>query len=302
MKFSKIKTRVINRIMYLFTNVKFYFRRLKYNVKRSDSVKVFIKNGIIKIKSPGITSEVIPLINENKLDSNLNVVNKSDKGLKGISVGLESEFLWNHIFTEEIYNLIYGYYGGEFYLRNNPIIVLNYDDEEHGAQNFHLDWGLRQISIMVSLSDVIEESTHMEYLLGSNSGFYSKHPDRYSKHFKNKVENFIKSNPNSLFKTVGKKDDLFIFDAGNGFHRQVGGSNRIMLHLNFVDNLTFSNWANDWVPSDKKSKDNVWFQEKTSKISEKIKNSSFPEKVFSLILRNKKPNFLVTKILTENYR
>lgn len=293
--------KIINRIMYLLTNIKYYFRkRFDADLKTKD-VNEFINNGIIKITSEGISSDILPLINKKKLPKNLIIVNKSDKGLKGISVGLDCEFLWKHIFTEKIFNLIKGYYSGDFYLRNNPIIVLNYDDEEHGAQNFHLDWGLRQLSIMVSLTDVLDESTHMEYLIGSNHDSYNKHPDRYSKSFKNKVDDFIRSNPNSLFKTIGKKDDIFIFDAGNGFHRQVGGGNRIMLHLNFVDNLTFTNWDNDWIPSDKRSNDKIWFQENNTKINELVNKSSFPNKVFDLVLRNKKPNFLVPEIFTENF-
>jgi hypothetical protein len=296
MKIS-IKNRIIIRIMYVITNIKFFLRKLFNFKKNNDLTKEFIQNGIIEVNANGISNEILKLLEKNKLDSNLTVVNKNKNGFKGISVGLESEFLWDYIFTNEIYNLIEGYFGGDFYLRNCPIIVFNYDDEEHGAQNFHLDWGLRQLSIMVSLTDVTEKSTHMEYLINSNQDSYFKHPDRFSNKFKSKVKSFLLNNPKSLFKTIGKKDQLFLFDAGNGFHRQVGGGHRIMLHLNFVDNLAFTNWSKNWSPNSDNENDPIWFQD----ISEPIKSSKFSKNTFSLVLRNKKPGLLIPKIFSKNF-
>ena len=135
----------------------------------------------------------------------------------------------------------------------------------------------------------------------SNHDFYNKHPDRFSEKFKSKVNSFAKKNSKSLFKTIGKKDDLFLFDAGNGFHRQVGGGHRIMLHLNFVDNLTFTNWVNDWVPNKEKTNDDVWFQDSSESIKNKIESSPFSKKVFSLVLKNKNPGLLSPKIFSNNY-
>ena len=301
MTFIDIKNRIIIRIMYFITNIIFSYRKIFYFKKNNVLTKEFIQNGMIKVNADGMSKEVLKLIEKNKIDSKLKVVSKNKNGLKGVSVGLDSDFLWDYIFTDEIYDLIKHYYGGDFYLRNSPIIVFNYDDEEHGAQNFHLDWGLRQLSIMVSLTDVTEKSTHMEYLLNSNKDSNFKHPDRLNKNFKRKVKTFLSKNTKSLFKTIGKKDDLFLFDAGNGFHRQVGGGHRIMLHLNFVDNLSFTNWYNDWVPNSKNVNDAVWFQDRSESIKSKIKNSKFSKNIFSLVLRNKKPGLLIPRILSNNY-
>lgn len=301
MTFTHIKNRIIIRIMYFITNIKFSYRKIFYFKKNNDLTKEFIRNGMIKVNANGISDEISKLLEKNKVDSKLKVVNKNKSGLKGVSVGLDSDFLWDYIFTDKIYNLIKGYYAGDFYLRNSPIIVFNYDDEEHGAQNFHLDWGLRQLSIMVSLTDVTEKSTHMEYLLNSNQDSNFKHPDRFSKRFKSKVKRFLLNNPKSLFKTIGKKDELFLFDAGNGFHKQVGGGHRIMLHLNFVDNLSFTNWDNNWTPNPKNSNDEVWFQDSSESIKNKIESSPFSKKVFSLVLKNKKPGLLIPRILSTNY-
>lgn len=298
---TTFKNRIIIRMMYIVTNVRFYLRKLFYFKKNNDLTKEFIRNGMIKVNANGISEEISKLLEKNKLDSNLTVVNKNKNGLKGISVGLDNNFLWKYIFTDEIYNLIYGYYGGDFYLRNNPMLVFNYDEEEHGAQNFHLDWGLRQLSIMVSLTDVIEKSTQMEYLLNSNKGSYFKHPDRLNKNFKRKVKKFLLNNPKSLFKTIGKKDDLFLFDAGNGFHRQVGGGHRIMLHLNFVDNLAFTNWIDDWSSNPDNTNDSIWFHDSSESINSKIKSSKFSKNTFSLVLRNHKPGLLIPKIFSKNY-
>ena len=89
-----------------------------------------------------------------------------------------------------------------------------------------------------------QQVVYMEYLLGSANKLYFRHPDRLSNGFKKNVKKYLNTYPQSILKTLGQKDDTFIFDAGNGYHRQVGGGSRIMLHLNFVENLAYTNWDN----------------------------------------------------------
>lgn len=298
--------RLTHRIHYFFINVRYFLRGIFFPKNTSDNkyIEQFRQNGIIKMPVNGITEELLSkidkpeYIDKKREDLDIRVINQSESGIKALAVDLSSDFLWKYIFTKEIYEIIHGYYKGGFYLRNNPAIVFNYDGEKHGAQAFHLDWGLRQISIMVSLSDVLPESTHMDYLLGSNKSYWFKHPNRESKKFKNLVESYKTSHPDCSFTTQGTKDSLFIFDAGNGFHRQVPGGRRIMLHLNFVDNLAFTEWEGDWKPA-KNSKKEVWFSEQSRKTGQMISESAWPKEVFSLVLQNHKPRIGIPKIFKE---
>ena len=82
MNVSYIKIKIINRIMYLFTNIKFYFRRLFYVKKTNSLTKEFIQNGMIKIKVKGISEKILKLIEKKKIDSNLKVVNENKMDLK----------------------------------------------------------------------------------------------------------------------------------------------------------------------------------------------------------------------------
>tara|TARA_B100000963_G_scaffold274789_1_gene243007 strand:- start:3514 stop:4416 length:903 start_codon:yes stop_codon:yes gene_type:complete len=295
-----ILKKIKHRLFYLLINIRFFIRTLVG--KKSGSAKLLSKNGIIKLKCDGISDHILNLIDDfknNKNDSNFKILNKNNDGIKSLRVNLESEFLWKYIFTDEIYKTIRGYYGGNFYLRNNPSIIFNYDNEKHGAQLYHLDWGLRQVSIMVSLSDVLNESTHMKYILKSNNSYWFKHPDRNSISFQNKVDK-LKRKDELIFSTIGSKDNLYIFDAGNGFHRQVGGGKRIMMHFNFVENFTFTDWDKAWSPG-LKSNDDIWFSKPSKKIDNFISKSPFPKEVFSIVHRKYEPSLFTPSILSKNY-
>jgi hypothetical protein len=263
--------------------------------------------GIIKLQVDGLSEYLMPLIenpeNLNKKTGQYYLIENTsnEHGIKGINVDIQSEFLWRYIFSKENYEILRAYYKGEFYLRNNPYIAISYDKESHGAQNFHVDWGLRQCSIMVNLTDIDSSSTHMEYLLGSNRRYWFKHPHRLNVKFKTIVATFMRLNPTALFTTASPKNTMFIFDAGNGLHRQVPGGKRIILHLNFVDNLAYTGWKHGWKPADA-FKESHWFSEITEKTLEKITNSEIPQSFFSLVLQQAKPNLITPKIYSKNYQ
>lgn len=294
-------------VFYFGVNLRHFLRTFfkgKSEVLREMSADL-LKNGIIKLEAKGLSEYLLPIIenpeNLNKRSEEYYLIENvsNSHGIKGINVDIQSEFLWRFLFTKEIYEILRAYYKGEFYLRNNPVIAFSYDEESHGAQNFHVDWGLRQCSIMVNLTDIDISNTHMEYLVGSNKRYWFYHPHRLNEKFKAIVSKFLIRFPNSIFTTVSPKNSLFIFDAGNGLHRQVPGGKRIILHLNFVDNLAYTGWQHGWRPSDE-SKESHWFSEVTKETLDKIDKSEIPRSLFSLVLRQAKASIITPKIYSKN--
>ena len=211
---------LVNLRRFLIGLLNFIFKRNSYNVE-------FKSNGFVRTKIAsfnGLSAKLKPIIEEIKSaegtsDPSYTVIGKNDRGVKAVAVNINAEFLWDHIFTKELYDLIRGYYGRDFYLRNNPTIEFSYKEEVNDAQKFHLDWGLQQISVMVNLSDVSLTSTHMTYLVGSNKKYYFSQPHRDNDRFKRTVNDFRLAYPEKLVTTVGTADSAFVFDAGNGLHR-----------------------------------------------------------------------------------
>jgi hypothetical protein len=307
--FKRVLIKVWDFGFYSCINFRHFIRHIIFINKTERPIGMAIdlqKNGIIKLKANGLSEYLIPLIenpkNLNKKSEEYYLIENTsnDYGIKGINVDIQSEFLWRYIFTKENYEILKSYYRGPFYLRNNPYIAISYDKESHGAQNFHVDWGLRQCSIMVNLTDIDSSSTHMEYLLGTNRRYWFKHPHRLSEKFKTIVASHKSHYPHANFTTQSPKDTLFIFDAGNGLHRQVPGGKRIILHLNFVDNLAYTGWKHGWEPSEA-FKESYWFSEIGEKTLEKISNSGIPQSFFSLVLQQAKPNVITPKIYSKNY-
>lgn len=248
---------------------------------------------------PGVSAKLRPVIDELRLtgeirDPAYTVIAKNERGVKAVAVDMNAEFLWDHVLTKELYDLIHGYYGRGFYLRNNPTIEFSYEGEANDAQKFHLDWGLQQISLMVNLSDVSPASTHMAYLVGSNRKYYFSQLHRDSDRCKRVVADFSSAHPDNHETTVGDADSAFVFDAGNGLHRQVGGGERIMLHLNFVENLAFTYWDPAWQPSANSGA--YWFSGLTEATQERIEKAGLPRTLFDLITQKSARKFGVPKI------
>jgi len=95
---------------------------------------------------------------------------------------------------------------------------------------FHVDH-LHQMSFMLLTTDVTLEHTHMEYLMGSNKRPLLKDGISIPT---NEVKKIVPRYPN-VFKCIGKKGTLFIFDT-TGIHRAeyVESGIRRILHLNFT--------------------------------------------------------------------
>jgi hypothetical protein len=152
---------------------------------------------------------------------------------------------------------------------------------------------------MVNLTQVLQNSTHMEYYKGSNKNYWFKHPHRLSSKFIKKVSKFFNTNPDCSFKTISEKDTMFIFDAGNGFHRQVAGGKRVILHLNFVNNLAFTEWDVNWNSPNLPL--NHWFSKYNPQIFTKIENAGIEKNIFSLVLQTCKNNYFIPHIFCKNH-
>lgn len=228
---EKIRFKARLNLFYFLVNIRrFVTGMLKPRLISSD-IDAFKRKGFIRAdfeSFQGISAELLPVIDELKStgaikNPNYVVIGKNDFGVKAVAIDINEEFLWEHVLTKELFQLIRGYYGRNFFLRNSPTIEFSYDGEVNDAQKFHLDWGLQQVSLMINLTDVLPVSTHMEYLTGSNKKYYFSQPHRDSVKSRLAVKGFKSAYPENLETTVGVSDSAFIFDAGNGFHRQVAG-------------------------------------------------------------------------------
>ena len=147
---------------------------------------------------------------------------------------LNEPFLRKLFFDKDLMSLLKGYFMRQPFIRNNPVISrVNYTGKGLSpADKFHLDGGLHQISFMMLLNDISENDSHMEYALKTNNqllnrrNFLERHPANSS---------YIRDKYN-IFKLTGKAGDLFVFDAGNGFHRAnlIPGTSRTVLHMNIT--------------------------------------------------------------------
>ena len=294
---KKIYVRLRNLLGYTFVNF-LYFIRKKRGFSNIDNNISFHKKGICKIYLNGISEKMEKLLsNKSNEYFKTSEIIKNEFGIKVSSIDLNSKVLWDYVFNDKLFEIINSHFKGKFYLRNLPTINFSYDGEINNAQLFHNDWGLRQLAVMINLMDLDEKNTHMEYIEKSNKKYFFQHPVRFSEKFKTYIKKEMKKN--KVAKTTGKADSTFMFDAGNGLHRQVSGGKRIIIHLNFTDSFVHSDWSKNWLPE--RTLNDYWFQKNVDNILlEKINNSPFSIKNFSMVLRNVKPGFFKPKIYSLN--
>lgn len=281
---------------YTINNLFIFYLSIKNKLSTKSELS---KYGFIKFKSKkskDLTFYLNKIINdpENVENSPLGyfkIINKNNFGIKDIAVDSSSEFLTKYVFTEEILSHINNFFGRKFYLRNNPIIKFNYDGEKENTQLFHVDGGLRQVTVMINLIDLDAHNTHMDYISGSNNQyFFYNTPNRFNKKLQLKLEQLVLKN--KILKTTGPSGTVSIFNAGNGYHRQVGGGKRCILHMNFVDNLLHTDWSKNWKPGSVKflseeAANAYYFSWKNESAKNQKQKNHFAE-IFSLVNRNKK--------------
>ena len=272
--------------IYFFINLRRFISEKKIlKVQNND----LLNNGFVKFKSENgkkIKEFLYEIIEDPETAefSNLGkfkILNRNSFGVKTIAVDASSKFLHQYVFVNEILDKLKNYYGKEFYLRNNPTIQFNYDGEVSDTQFFHLDYCAKQTSVMINLNEINSESTHMEYIEKTNKKYRFVIPDREEKKVIDKIEKISKKY--IVAKTTGNIGDISIFDAGTGFHRQVAGGKRVMLHLNFTENLAHTGWKKNWNPKDT----DYWFSDN----SEILNNN-----LFKMITKKFKPSLMTPKI------
>ncbi len=158
--------------------------------------------------------------------------NKQDYRRYGTEIGAKISFkdptLTPLFFDPYLTGVIYNYYRRQPYYRNQPFLQkISYDGKAtpNTNSNWHTDY-LHQLSVMLLVSDVTKQDTHMEYASGSHRRIWP---------VGNRPEGIVAEHRWPLFDAVGPKGTLFLFDAG-GIHRAkyIGGSSRKILHLNIT--------------------------------------------------------------------
>lgn len=255
------------------------------NKAKDPQTKQFRGNGFIQTETKGLAEYLADYVNNpEKLESDgageFTVLTRNEYGIKSIAIDSNADFLHQFVFTRKLYDLLRAYYGREFYLRNNPTLEFNYPGETTDAQKFHLDWGLRQVSAMFNLIEIDKASTHMEYLEGANRYYYFSQPSRDDPSEIKRIRKIQKKC--KVATTLGSRDTVNLFDAGCGYHRQVAGGPRAVLHLNFVDNLAFTHWDPYWEPPNNWK---YWFARKGPASDTVLSKSPLPASFFSLVYR-----------------
>ena len=171
---KKILNRIKLKSFYIFLNTRFYFLNKKNQMY--NSYEDFVNFGFYKYSCSGLSYDIQKSFDGkdfkklSKQSSKLyKILSKTEKGYKGLAVSLKNDFLWEHIFTDNLFNLLKSYYKTEkFFIRNSPVITYFYEGDENGAQTYHVDHGQRQLSLMVNLNDLDKDFTHMVYIAKSN--------------------------------------------------------------------------------------------------------------------------------------
>lgn len=275
---------------YIFLNIRRYICEKRIDKNKNNDL---LEDGFVKFKSINgrKIAEYLDLVIkdpkniENSCLGKFKILERNSFGIKTVAIDSSSDFLHKYVFNDEIIDKLKNFYGKEFYLRNNPVIAFSYDNEESVTQSFHLDYSAKQASVMINLNELSVKSTHMEYLKKSNKIYRYKIPSRFKQTEIKKIDKIIKNL--EIVKTIGEIGQVSIFDAGCGYHRQVSGGKRIVLHLNFTENLAFTGWKKNWKPANPE----YWFAKKNDNLSGRL---------FSLVNRRLKSNFLTPKIYTDN--
>jgi hypothetical protein len=192
--------------------------------------------------------DVLKLAKENYNNENLIVDHDFSKfskyGKSYSKVSLNSK-IFKALFSIDLNNFISSYYNDEnFWLRNSPTIILDVKSkriEQHSQSYYHLDYCEHQLSIIILLCDTNNHSSFTRYISKSHKlSWMFKNTNRTNVKFINRAKELEVFNP--IKDIYGKKGEVFIFDAGNGLHKGIYGSDRYILHLNFARKRQYANY------------------------------------------------------------
>lgn len=224
------------------------FKKKICSIAWGESLKNLIELGYAKLPITADIEQINKFVNNkfNNIDQYDNYIrlNKilppvDEFGVSSVEMDINSEIFTKHIFSKNLEELLKNYYQNKFWLRNAPIFRIDIEKGRKDNSNkfqqrlFHLDYSERQLTLVVFLNDLNETSTHTEYVKKSNNkSWFLINDERKNKKFQNIVNKLVFKSGTE--KIIGKKGEIFIFDAGNGLHRGFPGNDRLMIHLNFA--------------------------------------------------------------------
>ena len=218
-----------------------------------------------------------------KIDSDLPGPN--EYGFSLTTLDINSDFFIQKIFTKELFLLIKSYYGKDFSLRNRPHVRLDLKEfrkEEKEHNYFHLDHCERQVHMVILLNDLDENSSHTQYIPETNKkSWIFVNEERKRKDFQEIVSKY--KDQFGVKKIIGKRGDVFLFDAGNGLHRACYGNDRAMIKLMWAQFKKYAQWDKDYLKKKINSNEKQGFIELSDKSLKALKNNFWDKKYFSYV-------------------
>tara|TARA_B110000027_G_C16103293_1_gene294091 strand:+ start:1100 stop:2008 length:909 start_codon:yes stop_codon:yes gene_type:complete len=233
-----------------------------------DELKQLQENGFAKIPMTANLEKIDNFISNNYLNSNyIKLQSKMPEinqfGVSSIEVDINSEIFTKHIFSKNLKKLISEYYKKKFWLRNAPVFRIDVEKKRTDDSNrfqqrlFHLDYAERQLSLVVFLNDLHDNSTHTEYVPKTNKkSWFLQNDERTNLKFQKKVNKLIRANGTK--KIIGKKGEMYLFDAGNGLHRGFPGDDRYMIHMNFAQMRRYAYYEKNYELNQQTKKNNYF--------------------------------------------
>ncbi len=201
---------------------------------------------------------------------------------------INSDFFLKEIFTKELFLLIKSYYGKKFSLRNRPHLRLdlkNFRNEEKDHRNFHLDHCERQIHMVILIKDINEESTHTQYIPETNKkSWMFINEDPLKKDFQNIVSKY--KDQYGVRRIIGKRGDVFLFDAGNGLHRACYGNDRGIIKLVFAQFRKYQHWDKNYLKKKIETNEKQGFVEISEENLKKLEKNFWDKEYFNYVLKS----------------
>lgn len=154
-----------------------------------------------------------------------------------VEISYKDEKWKDFFFHPQLVSLLYNYYRRQPYYRNYPWLVMHQNDDSNldwknnpvFQGKYHLDQGKHQVSYILLLNDLGENDTRLQFAKDSHK------VDHFSMDRNDYPDEMIEEKY-EIVNCIGPKGRLYIFDAGNGFHRAkyFEGSTRKILHCNFT--------------------------------------------------------------------
>ncbi len=233
-----------------------------------------------------VNSELIK--NQNFLKTDSELPSPNNFGFSLTLLDVNSEFFLKKIFTKELFLLIKSYYGKEFSLRNRPHLRLDLKDyrkEEKEHNYFHLDHCERQIHMVILLNDLNENSTHTQYIPETNKkSWLFINEERKRKDFQEVVSKY--KDQYGIERIIGKRGDVFLFDAGNGLHRACYGNDRGIIKLMWAQFRKYAQWDKDYLKNKIATNEKQGFIELSDESLKELKENFWDKEYFSYVRKS----------------